>query len=244
MLNQSTFKIISKLLSFQYSKIKENKSTKPRLKKTTEQIKLLLLEAVGEIIRNSGYSSLSETEIARQSGLGQHLIGEYFGTAEELVEEYFINQDYWIEYENGIMELKEANCDNLHDMVKAIFEYHYRFYDKHKEMQKLIVLELNKEAVPLMKDVFRARRELETTCFELTDEYFRDSSLDFRIVGGVLMYWLDLLVLHPEFRSEGSFDLLTREGREQIVQSILFIIGSIFKTVEEEKIKKCKLPYP
>lgn len=206
--------------------------------KTDEQNKMLLTEAVGEVIRTMGFSGLTETEIALQAEVSQHLICKYFETPENLVEVYFKNQDYWIRYERGIMELKEANCENLPDMVKAIFEYRYRFYDEHKEMQLLIVLELNKEAVPIMKNVFRARREADTTFFELTDEYFRDSSLDFRVVGAGLIYWLDLLVLHPEFRADGSFALLTRQGREFILQSVLFTIESIFKTVEEQKIKK------
>ena len=243
MLNHSTFEIISKLLSFQFSKRKENTSTKPRLNKTTEQIKSLLLEAVGEIIRNSGYSGLSETEIARQAGLAPHLIGEYFETPEELVEAYFVNQDYWIEYENGILELKEANSGNLLNMIRAIFEYHYRFFDKHKEMQKLIILELNDE-VPLMKNVFRAKRELDTSSFELTDEYFRGSSLNFRIIGGVLLHWVDLLLIHPEFKSNGPFDPVTKEGRDEMVQSILVMIENAFEEVDREKAKKFKLPYP
>ena len=101
--------------------------------RTEEQNKMLLTEAVGEIIRTRGHSGLTETKIARQARVSQHLICEYFETPEKLVEAYVKKQDYWIEYENRLMEFKEANRGNLLNMVKAIFEYHYRFFDKHKD---------------------------------------------------------------------------------------------------------------
>ena len=87
-----------------------------------------------------------------------------------------------------------------------------------------------------MQNVFWARRDLDTPFFELTDEYFRGSSLDFRIISVVLMHWIDLLVLHSESKSSNwRFDPVKKEGLDQMVGSILLIIENAFKKVDKER---------
>ncbi|MCW3170770.1 TetR/AcrR family transcriptional regulator [Chryseobacterium sp. 09-1422] len=47
-----------------------------------------LLKAVGEILKNKGYTGLMVSKIAKVAGCDKKLIYEYFGDTDKLVNEY------------------------------------------------------------------------------------------------------------------------------------------------------------
>ena len=53
-----------------------------------EKSKRRLIEAVGAVIRDKGYTGLTATNISKAAGLDRRLITLYFGTIETLIETY------------------------------------------------------------------------------------------------------------------------------------------------------------
>lgn len=54
-----------------------------------------LLEAVGRIIRESGFAGVGINSVAREAGVSKVLIYRYFGGLEELVKEWVLGNNYW-----------------------------------------------------------------------------------------------------------------------------------------------------
>ena len=62
-------------------------------RETTEK---RLLTAVGEIVEESGLESLGINAVAQRAGVSKMLIYRYFGSLEDLIAQYIIQRDYWV----------------------------------------------------------------------------------------------------------------------------------------------------
>ncbi|MDR2121768.1 MAG: TetR/AcrR family transcriptional regulator [Flavobacteriaceae bacterium] len=93
-------------------KMNQEKSVKDR--ETTEK---KLLDAVGEIINESGLEKLGVNAIAKKAGVSKMLIYRYFGSIEELVAQYILKKDYWINISTEAPPLNE-----LGNFIKNMFQ--------------------------------------------------------------------------------------------------------------------------
>lgn len=210
-------------------------------RRTKEQIKQRLTEAVGEIIKARSYGGLTENTIARQAGISKKRICAYFETPEKLVEEYVQQQECWIAYKNRLKEIEEAGKKgSLQDLVKAYFECQYRFLDEVEEMRKIIFSELTE--IPLMKGISRARKEMSTPFLALTDEHFKNSSINFRALTAVLMSGIITVVVKSKLKFQnGTFcgvDTAGNEGRDLIVSVVHRVIDGAFEKAGEERSRR------
>ena len=64
-----------------------------KIEKDRETTEKRLLTAVGEIVEESGLESLGINAVAQRAGVSKMLIYRYFGSLEDLIAQYIIQQD-------------------------------------------------------------------------------------------------------------------------------------------------------
>ena len=65
------------------------------LQKNKERTKGRLIDAVGRVLENQGYSALTPPKIAKEAKVDKKLVWAYFGEPDRLLEEYILHKDFW-----------------------------------------------------------------------------------------------------------------------------------------------------
>ena len=91
-----------------------------KIEKDRETTEKRLLTAVGEIVEESGLESLGINAVAQRAGVSKMLIYRYFGSLEDLIAQYIIQRDYWVNIPTEIPGKNELNAF-VKDMLDQYF---------------------------------------------------------------------------------------------------------------------------
>ena len=91
-----------------------------KIEKDRETTEKRLLTAVGEIIEESGLESLGVNAVAQRAGVSKMLIYRYFGSLEDLIAQYIMQRDYWVNIPTEIPGKNELNAF-VKDMLDQYF---------------------------------------------------------------------------------------------------------------------------
>ena len=191
-----------------------------------------LIAAVGTIIKSKGYKGLSLNGVARVAGVNKNLIYRYFGDLDQLVITYLKEKDYWLGKTSAlaINEEEFEEGDLLQQQVIHLLQNQLDYFYNEEEMQSLILSELS-ENNKLLQYLSSCREELAAPLLGVTDEYFKESSVNFRGISALLVAGIYYLVLQSK-KNDGKMcgiDLNTMEGKGLIKAAIKEIIVSAFK---------------
>lgn len=190
-----------------------------------------LIDAVGSIIRTKGYTGLGVNAIAKEAKVNKKLIYRYFDNVDRLIETYVIEKDYWLSFNNKILEqidMKDKK-NSLIDNFVSILQKQFEFFWNEEEMQKIILWEIS-ESTHLLDSVCMVREEYGNTLLAMTDPYFKNSAVSLRGVAALLVSGIYYLVLHAK-KNESTIcglDVNTEEGRAEIQKSIRHIVEWAF----------------
>lgn len=204
--------------------------------KNKELTKKKLVNAVGEIICKEGYTGLGVNKIARKAGVDKRLIYRYFGTVDRLIEAYVVEKDYWVLASDELKTQAEEETTDLQASITAILEDQFNFFYSEKEMQQLIIWEISGKS-PLMKSISVAREHLGERFLGLTDEYFKDSDINFRALSALLSAGIYYMVLHAPVTPYCGVDIQNPGDRDELKRTIRQVISRAF---EEAKVKRKK----
>lgn len=99
-----------------------------------------LINSVGKVLKNKGYSGLTATNISKEAGLSRRLITTYFDSVDDLVETYVRNKDYWTEVSGNISKIIEQNKgSNIKNVIDYLLQNQLEYFYNNTEMQKLIL---------------------------------------------------------------------------------------------------------
>ena len=153
-----------------------------------DRTKAKLIKTVGKIIKTKGFHELKITKIAQVAGVDKKLIYEYFGTAENLINEYLHSEDY-----GSSMDFVQT--DNGKQFSKMLIKNMYEALSKNKELQKIIVWELY-EYNEILRKLAEHREELGEEIFQAAmHPYFKENHKKYRAVLAILIsstYYLNL----------------------------------------------------
>ena len=96
-----------------------------KIEKDRETTEKRLLTAVGEIIEESGLESLGVNAVAQRAGVSKMLIYRYFGSLEDLIAQYIIQRDYWVNIPTEIPGKNELNAfvkDMFREQIRQLRE--------------------------------------------------------------------------------------------------------------------------
>ncbi|MDM1348850.1 TetR/AcrR family transcriptional regulator [Myroides marinus] len=195
-----------------------------------EKSKEELLQAVGTILKEKGYSALKVNDIAATAGLDKKLIYNYFGGTEQLLDEYINSQYFWNNIEpNKILEI--ASNDGGKEMGKQLLAEQYDFVQKNKEFQKLMLWQLSEDRDSL-RNIVEKQEEIGEVLFKnVSDIHFGDKATDYRALMAILVsgaYYLNLYAEHNG-RHFCGIDLHSEEGRQQIKDAMNAAIDKIYE---------------
>lgn len=195
-----------------------------------EKSKEELLQAVGTILKEKGYSALKVNDIAATAGLDKKLIYNYFGGTEQLLDEYINSQYFWNNIEpNKVLEV--ASNDGGKKMGKQLLAEQYDFVQKNKEFQKLMLWQLSEDRDSLRNIVEKQEEVGEVLFKNVSDIHFGDKATEYRALMAILVsgaYYLNLYAEHNG-RHFCGIDLHSEEGRQQIKDAMNAAIDKIYE---------------
>lgn len=155
--------------------------------KNKELTKRKLIWALGEIIKLDGFDSLSASKVARKAEVDRKLINRYFGGLNQLIEAYVVENDYWLLFTEHINDLlKSNNFPGSKELITSVLQNQFNYFYAEKDMQRLILWELTTNS-PLMKSIHNARESMGQKLLSLTDLHFKDSNVNFRAIGALIV---------------------------------------------------------
>ena len=195
-----------------------------------ERTKIKLLKTVGKIIRTKGFHDLKLTKIAETAGVDKKLIYNYFGSAENLINEYLRSHDFG----SAIGEIDFSKIDlsdHGKELSKILVSNMYEAMLKNKELQKIIVWELY-EYNEILRKLSDHREALGDGLFEsVMAPHFKKNPKKYRAVLALLISSTYYLTIHAE--SNGSkfvgLDINNEEDRSIILEVISDIVNNAYK---------------
>lgn len=195
-----------------------------------ERTKIKLLKTVGKIIRTKGFHDLKLTKIAETAGVDKKLIYNYFGSAENLINEYLRSHDFGSTI--GEIDFSKIDLsDHGKELSKILVSNMYEAMLKNKELQKIIVWELY-EYNEILKKLSDHREALGDGLFEsVMAPHFKKNPKKYRAVLALLISSTYYLTIHAE--SNGSkfvgLDINNEEDRSIILEVISDIVNNAYK---------------
>ncbi|MEO6980043.1 MAG: TetR/AcrR family transcriptional regulator, partial [Mucilaginibacter sp.] len=198
--------------------------------KNKEITKRKLILALGETIKLEGFASLSASKVARRAEVDRKLINRYFGGLNQLVEAYVVENDYWLLFTGRITELLDSNkFSGSKELITFVLQNQFSYFFAEKDMQRLILWELTHNC-PLMKSIHNARESMGQKFLETTDAHFKDSKVNFRAIGALIVGGIYYTILHTIYNG-GTFadlDISSEQGQQEIQKAIGQIVEWAF----------------
>ncbi|SFO16697.1 DNA-binding transcriptional regulator, AcrR family [Paenimyroides ummariense] len=190
-----------------------------------------MVAAVGKVIQKKGYPGLTAPNIAVAAGVDKKLVWTYFGSIDNLIEEYIRQKDFWkFEAKKHIEDLlKNASVIGKKE-ISLILQSQFEVLQKDKALQKIIHWELG-EKNKMLRKVADRREEIGEQLFSVIMPDFETTNVDLRaklalIVGGI--YYLSL-----HSKSNGSLvcgiDINEDDGRRRIEKAIQDLVFEAYE---------------
>ena len=193
-----------------------------------------LLEAVGCVIKEKGYTGLGPTNIAKAAGLSKRLIYFYFGSVDNLIEKYVRSKDYFAGASNGADQLLEQNKESgTCKLLESILISQLEHFNNNEEMQKIILWQIS-ERSQIMFEVAETREKVGTEFFELADKELDRKKADLRAVAGLLVGGIYYMVLHAKSNDSlfCEIDVNSQDGINRIKNAIGNILSDTYKRAQ------------
>lgn len=212
----------------------ENKpigKNKPAREKNKEKSKEQFLNAVGEILQTKGYSALKVNDVAAAAGLDKKLIYRYFGSFDELLDQYVLSHDFWsnVKGEKVPAIIEDGGKEFTKQMLKTQFEV----VQQNKELQKILLWRLSQQRSSLSKLAEEQENSGEQLFKGISDPHFAEKSETFRAISAIVvagLYYLNMSTAHNGNIFCG-IDLESETGRNQIKKAIDFIIDQTYENL-------------
>jgi len=195
-----------------------------------EKSKRRLIEAVGAVIRDKGYTGLTATNISKAAGLDRRLITLYFGTIETLIETYVRGNDFWIQAADSAAQTLNAEPrEPIQYLINSVLQNQLDYFLHDEEMQKIVLWQIS-QSTKIMSEVCEAREQVGHPFFALADQELKGQDVDHRAVTALLVAGIYHLVLYSKSTActMCEIDLHTPEGMGRIKKAISVVLNCAF----------------
>jgi len=196
-----------------------------------EQSKQQFLNTVGKILRTKGHAALKVNDIALTAGLDKKLIYRYFGSTEQLLDEYLHQQDFWSNVSEDAVstEIKDGGQEFLTQMLLEQFNY----VGQNKAFQKVLLWSLTEQRKSLQKLIDDQETNGEVLFENIMAPHFGDKITNCRAVLAILVSGLYYLNLFTEVNGSKfcGIDLKTEEGKSKIQEAISFLVKQTYSSL-------------
>ncbi|MEJ2903102.1 TetR/AcrR family transcriptional regulator [Pedobacter panaciterrae] len=191
-----------------------------------DRSKQKLIQAVGIVIQDKGYTGLTVTNISKAAGLDRKLIKLYFGSVDNLIEIYVKSKDYWVAAtgDAGIM-IENNQGKDTKQILKNLLLNQLDYFYENEEMQKIVLWQISQRS-QIMYQVCEEREQLSSTFFALTDKELKGNDVDLRAIAGLLVAGIYYMVLHAKTTDSlfCEIDINNPEGMKRIKEAISLVL--------------------
>lgn len=209
---------------------KSRKRTSGKLR-DKERTKVKMIQAVGKVLLKKGYTGLNASAIAKEAGIDKSLVWTYFGSLDNLVEEYIAQRDFW-KYKaadsiNNMLTFKDGIKE---EYMSGLLQFQFQALLDDEILQRIMLWGIS-EKKDFLRHLSDERELIGEEIFKIVDPQFKDSNIDIRGILAIIVAGIYYLVLHG--KTNGSLfcgiDLNTADGEDRIKESISQIISMAYK---------------
>ncbi|MFD2905769.1 TetR/AcrR family transcriptional regulator [Sphingobacterium anhuiense] len=192
-----------------------------------------LIQAVGIVLKNKGYTGLTVSNITAEAGVDRKLVSVYFGSVNNLIETYIKGKNYWDTInESAINLLTTAPETSTRLILENLLLTQLEHFTNDEEMQKIVLWQIS-ENTELMAHVTANREEIYPLLFPKADQELKDQQVDLRAISSILVAGIYYLVLHTKTTNSTfcEIDLTTDQGIGRIKTTIKKILEDTYSIV-------------
>lgn len=210
--------------------MKEEESTKTRVRRTKAEVKQAIKDAAVEEIKQHGFSNALVTNIMARARIEPSVFYNRYHNLEEFHDEFVRDYDYWfhdIVSAGQATELDEAGYSSI---LKGLLG---------SLLQNPVMSELLRWEISTDNDTTRRTamlREFFTLPLARNNEKsLQDKGLDLVAVSALLVGGIYYLVLHKDRAPFSGIDLNTAEGVERIQKAIEGLSALLYNKFDEAR---------
>lgn len=162
--------------------------------KNKENTKRKLLDAVGEIIKKSGFNGLGVNKVAKLAGVSKILIYRYFGDFHQLIKAYVVENNFWT---NNVTDPagSESTPDIVREHIMLILKERFHHFYNHCELEAILLNDTSGYNL-IIKNRANDNRLHNRKAHSLKEAISGDHHISyFNVVSALLVAGTDLLVL-------------------------------------------------
>lgn len=192
-----------------------------------------LIQAVGIVMKQKGYTGLTVSNITAEAGVDRKLVSVYFGSVNNLVEIYIKGKNYWDTINESAINLLTSTPEtSTRRILENLLLNQLEHFANDEEMQKVVLWQIS-ENTELLASVTASREKIYNLFFPKADEELKDQNVDLRAISSILSAGIYYLVLHTKTTNSTvcEIDLTTNEGMGRIKTTIKKILEDTYSIV-------------
>jgi len=201
-----------------------------------DKTKSRLLEAVSQIMRETGFSDLKVMKITRLIGKDKGVIRYHYNGLVNLQKLYIREKDYWPKFFERFRLSSDSTREEIEELFSEMLQESFRFFRNNPEMQKIILWQIS-EVNPLMRSISDARERDGAKLLSMTDPFFKGTDIDFRSVCSLLLGGGYYIVMHAQTNKStvAGIDANLERDREKILRTIRQIMTWAWEKAAEDQ---------
>jgi len=195
-----------------------------------------MIHAVGEVLKEKGYSGLTAKNIIKKAEVDRKLIADYFGNLNNLIEAYITGNDYWMaKVAPKLQSIVSGSERFASDEIISILHLMFDEVNTSADLRSILIWETS-EYQEKLRQLADNREALGTALFKITDKDFSGTDIDQRAILALQIAGIYYLILHA--KACGStfceIDILTPKGEKAIKDALTKVVTLIYKDAQEQ----------
>ncbi len=207
----------------------------PNRSRDPEVTRQMLIDAVGDILREDGWRGLGVNKIAFRAGVDKKMIYWYFQSYNNLLRTYIKSKDFWIPvFEKFQSEGAELDQE-LPDFIRSIFTELFNVFYTEPEMQTFIHWQIS-DSRPVLREISEEREFQGAKIAAMTDPHFKGTGFNFRAVLALILGGVYYVVWHAKMNQTSvcGIDINVEKDRLDLIRSIGQIIDLVWDAAGKE----------
>ena len=199
-------------------------------RRTTQQVKDDIMQAVGSVLSKHGLTKLGVDEIAAEAGMDKATLYRHYKDFFDLLKKYIEQEDIWINFFNN--EIYSVDENNLASYMSNMFEEQFNKLLNNTKQQELMIWELAEKSI-LMKDISQKREDMATDLLDNINESFKYKDVSSNNIIAIIIAGIYYLTLHKDISSFCNIDINNKEHKAKFISDMKWLVESIFSTITE-----------
>jgi AcrR family transcriptional regulator len=199
-------------------------------RRTTQEVKDDILNAVGSVLTNQGLSKLGVETVAADANMDKAMLYRHFKNFNDILQTYIDQEDYWIKLlEHTFIEVNNDNlASTTFDLIKEQFEAIFNS----SKMQQLLVWELlDKNNVT--NYAANKREEVAANILNEVSSIFPHKDVSSKNITAIIVGGIYFLCLHKHHSTFCGVDINNEEEQSRFISDLYWLIERTFSSDNE-----------